>query len=79
MKRLRVEPYSSYLERRRKGPIYPVTLAGGYKSPTNICFRDKISANIRALGEWLFRLPKRADGPLNQEHRKPWPDFLHSR
>ena len=30
MQRLRVEPYSSYLERRRKGPIYPVTLAGGF-------------------------------------------------
>jgi 2-iminobutanoate/2-iminopropanoate deaminase len=28
MQRLRVEPYSSYLERRRKGPIYPVTRAG---------------------------------------------------
>lgn len=27
MQRLRVEPYSSYLERRRKGPIYPVTIA----------------------------------------------------
>jgi hypothetical protein len=26
MKRLRVEPYASYLERRRKGPIYPVTI-----------------------------------------------------
>jgi 2-iminobutanoate/2-iminopropanoate deaminase len=30
MQRLRVEPYSSYLERRRKGPIYPVTLANGF-------------------------------------------------
>ena len=30
MQRLRVEPYSSYLERRRKGAIYPVTLAGGF-------------------------------------------------
>jgi len=29
MQRFRVEPYSSYLERRRKGPIYPVTLTGG--------------------------------------------------
>jgi 2-iminobutanoate/2-iminopropanoate deaminase len=27
MHRLRVETYSSYLERRRKGPIYPVTIA----------------------------------------------------
>jgi hypothetical protein len=30
MQRLRVEPYSSYLERRRKGPIYPVTIAGDF-------------------------------------------------
>jgi len=27
---VRVEPYSSYLERRRKGPIFPVTVAGGF-------------------------------------------------
>jgi 2-iminobutanoate/2-iminopropanoate deaminase len=25
---IRVEPYSTYLERRRKGPIYPVIVAG---------------------------------------------------
>jgi 2-iminobutanoate/2-iminopropanoate deaminase len=25
---VRVEPFSTYLERRRKGPIYPVTIAG---------------------------------------------------
>jgi 2-iminobutanoate/2-iminopropanoate deaminase len=30
LKRLRVEPISSYLERRRKGPIYPVTIANGF-------------------------------------------------
>jgi 2-iminobutanoate/2-iminopropanoate deaminase len=29
VKRLRVEPISGYLERRRKGPIYPVVIAGG--------------------------------------------------
>jgi 2-iminobutanoate/2-iminopropanoate deaminase len=28
--RVRVEPYSTYLERRRKGPIYPVAVAGGF-------------------------------------------------
>ena len=50
----------------------------GHESPINVRFR-MISTNIRALGEWLFRLPKRADGPLNQEHRNPWPAFLHSR
>jgi 2-iminobutanoate/2-iminopropanoate deaminase len=25
---VRVEPFSTYLERRRKGPIYPVIIAG---------------------------------------------------
>jgi 2-iminobutanoate/2-iminopropanoate deaminase len=30
MRRLRVEPISSYLERRRKGPIYPVIVANGF-------------------------------------------------
>ena len=29
LRRLRVEPISSYLERRRKGPIYPVIVANG--------------------------------------------------
>jgi len=27
---IRVEPISTYLERRRKGPIYPVIVAGGF-------------------------------------------------
>jgi hypothetical protein len=30
IKRLRVEPISNYLERRRKGPIYPVIVANGF-------------------------------------------------
>ena len=29
-KAIRVEPISTYLERRRKGPIYPVIVAGGF-------------------------------------------------
>src|ERR1051326_7443937 len=29
VKRLRVEPISTYLERRRKGPAYPVIIANG--------------------------------------------------
>jgi 2-iminobutanoate/2-iminopropanoate deaminase len=27
---IRVEPYSTYLERRRTGPVHPVVLAGGF-------------------------------------------------
>lgn len=27
---IRVEPFSTYLERRRKGPIFPVIAAGGF-------------------------------------------------
>jgi 2-iminobutanoate/2-iminopropanoate deaminase len=30
MQRIRVEPISSFLERRRKGPIYPVVVANGF-------------------------------------------------
>ena len=30
MQRIRVEPISGYLERRRKGPIYPVVIANGF-------------------------------------------------
>jgi 2-iminobutanoate/2-iminopropanoate deaminase len=30
IKRLRVEPYSGYLERYRKGVVYPVTVANGF-------------------------------------------------
>jgi len=30
MQRIRVEPISSYLERRRKGPIYPAVVANGF-------------------------------------------------
>ena len=29
-KAIRVEPYSTWLERRRKGPIFPVVSAGGF-------------------------------------------------
>ena len=30
MKRIRVEPISTFLERRRKGPIYPAVVANGF-------------------------------------------------
>jgi 2-iminobutanoate/2-iminopropanoate deaminase len=30
MQRLRVEPISTYLERRRKGQVYPVTISNGF-------------------------------------------------
>ena len=30
MKRIRVEPISSFLERRRNGPIYPAVVANGF-------------------------------------------------
>ena len=30
MQRIRVEPISSFLERRRKGPVYPVVVANGF-------------------------------------------------
>ena len=30
MKRIRIEPISSYVERRRKGPFYPAVIANGF-------------------------------------------------
>jgi hypothetical protein len=33
---IRVEPISTYLERRRKGPIYPVIVAGDISKSTAI-------------------------------------------
>jgi 2-iminobutanoate/2-iminopropanoate deaminase len=36
MERLRVEPISTYLERRRKAPVYPVIVANGVAYPSGM-------------------------------------------
>jgi 2-iminobutanoate/2-iminopropanoate deaminase len=49
MKRIRVEPISSYLERRRKGPIYPVTVAQGFVYLSGLPPFDPVSGEIEPL------------------------------
>jgi 2-iminobutanoate/2-iminopropanoate deaminase len=49
MKRIRVEPISTYLERRRKGPIYPVVVVGGLAYLSGLPPFDPATGDIRPL------------------------------
>ena len=49
MKRIRVEPISTYLERRRKGPIYPVVVAGGLVYLSGLPPLDPDTGEVRPL------------------------------
>lgn len=49
IKRLRVEPISSYLERRRKGPIYPVIVANGLVYLSGLPPFDPETDDVRPL------------------------------
>ena len=49
LRRVRVEPLSSYLERRRKGPIYPVTVANNLVYLSGLPPFDPESGDIKPL------------------------------
>ena len=49
MQRIRVEPISGYLERRRKGPIYPVVIANGFAFLSGLPPFDPETGEVKPL------------------------------
>jgi 2-iminobutanoate/2-iminopropanoate deaminase len=46
---IRVEPISTYLERRRKGPIFPVIVAGGFAFVSGLPPFDPDTGEVKQL------------------------------
>lgn len=44
---IKVEPISTYLERRQKGPIYPVVVAGGTVYVSGLPPFDPVTGDVR--------------------------------